>query len=225
VKEIFVFSGGNNGFLPLSGGGALVGDAAGNLYGTALSGTGASGIVFELSPQLGSSVWSETVLFAEDNASLFAPMVFDHSGNLYTTSAPFSGLGSGSAFELSPPASPGQPWTQTILYTFTSSKAQSGYNPYGGLVFDKAGNLYGTTAAGGTSNQCGKTRCGTVFELSTLGGNMWSQSTLHSFKGQPTDGIAPETTLMIDPAGHLYGVTFSGGAFGTGGSAFEVIPH
>jgi uncharacterized repeat protein (TIGR03803 family) len=225
VREIFAFSGDVGGTLPLALGGALIADSSGDLYGTALGGvTGSSGLVFELSPpSTQGGVWAETVLYDFD-VSLFAPLVFDKSGNLYGTAAPYVGQGISMVFELSPPSPPGGPWTENTLFTFTASNEQAGYNPYGGLVLDKAGNLYGTTTAGGKSSNCGTQGCGTVFELSPSGSLPWTERILHSFSGHLTDGVAPAANLTMDSAGRLFGITLSGGAYLYGGSAFEVVP-
>jgi uncharacterized repeat protein (TIGR03803 family) len=224
VKEIYSFTGGSTGAEPLSGGGALIADAVGNLYGTALTGA-TSAIVFELSPpQSGSGPWSEAVLYAfQSSDSTTASLTFDQAGNLYGTAGSATGIGGTSmVFELSPPVS-GQLWTETTLYTFDSNSAQNGWLPYAGLAFDKAGNLYGTTLYGGSSTQCGKNGCGTVFKLSPTIFPPWAETVLHSFSDSLRDGAGPVTNLSINPAGHIYGVTQSGGTYG-GGTAFEVVP-
>jgi uncharacterized repeat protein (TIGR03803 family) len=224
VAEIFVFSGGENGSMPLWGGGALVADPAGNLYGTAMGSEEAPGLVFELSPPFNNiGFWRETVLYSFDLAS-GAPLTFDKTGNLYGTAAPLTGSG-GEVFELSP-AGPGGPWSETTLYSF--SELRDGFNPYGGLIFDKAGNLYGTTSAGGSSSHCAKNGCGSVFELSPSdSGPEWTETILHSFAGPPNDGLAPFTSPTMDSAGRIFGMTVSGGAFdnsGFGGTVFEITP-
>jgi uncharacterized repeat protein (TIGR03803 family) len=109
-----------------------------------------------------------------------------------------------------------------VLYSFDWSEQQYGYAPQGGLVFDKVGNLYGTTSAGGAGSQCAD-GCGTVYELSPQFFPPWAESVLHSFSGSPKDASAPFTSLTIDPAGHLYGVASHSGAYNAG-AAFEVAP-
>ncbi len=101
--------------------------------------------------------------------------------------------------------------TEQVLYSFTDG-SDGGY-PMAGLIFDAAGNLYGTTSSGGVYDQ------GTVFELSQSNGT-WTETVLHSFTGQADGGI-PAAGLLMDKAGNLYGTTQKGGSAG-GGVAFEV---
>jgi len=132
--------------------GGMIADSAGNLYGTALiGGPGGYGTIFELSPPTTSGgAWTETTLHAfsgaPDGFSPVGPLVLDKAGNLYGTTT-YGGLGVpynyGIVFELSPPVVAGDPWTETILYTFQD--LPDGQTPNGGLVRDSAGNLYGTT--------------------------------------------------------------------------------
>ena len=214
----------NNG----TGGGALTGglvaDAAGNFYGAAYIGGNLSdcspygcGNVFRLSPN-GSGGWQETVLYnftgGVDGALPAATLIFDGAGNLYGTAAqggsnntqcqPRSGCGV--VFELSPTAS--GPWTQTVLHTFTGGSDGSG--TFAGLVFDTAGNLYGTALNAGNLNDCGGGGCGVVFELSPSSGGGWTETVLHTFTGH-NDGGLSFSALIRDPAGNLYGTASSGG--------------
>jgi uncharacterized repeat protein (TIGR03803 family) len=152
-------------------------DDAANLYGTTTYGGycgqyGCYGTVFELSPS--ASGWTETVLCSftdgNDGSTPVAGLVFDTAGNLYgTTSGSYSSAGS--VFELSPSSSG---WVESTLYTFSGQG--DGGGPPCTLVFDAAGNLYGTTSYGGVYN-----RGGTVFELSPSAGH-WTESVLHSFR-------------------------------------------
>jgi uncharacterized repeat protein (TIGR03803 family) len=109
---------------------------------------------------------------------------------------------------LAPQAAQAQAYTETILHSFQGSP--DGYNPYSSLVRDKAGNLYGTTAGGGTSMQ------GTVFKVDTSG----TETVLYSFKGSP-DASGPYAGLVRDGAGNLYGTTPKGGRFDRG-TVFKV---
>jgi uncharacterized repeat protein (TIGR03803 family) len=220
--------------------GAVLFDSNGNLYTTANGGGSAScgggfacGVVFELSPtSLGP--WHETVIDflsgAQAGENPAAGLVFDASGNLYgTTSAggnlnDCSGVGCGVVFQLSP-QSDGR-WRETILHTFTGGR--DGAVPFSSLIFDAAGNLYGTTSQGGVPGCGGGPGCGTVFELSPDGVGHWHETVLHAFTGG-RDGWAPYSSLIFDTAGNLYGNTAGGGSVascsGAGcGVIFELSP-
>jgi uncharacterized repeat protein (TIGR03803 family) len=104
--------------------------------------------------------WTENVLHnfsnrATDGSSPFAVLIFDATGNLYGTTAEGGAHGGGTVFELTPKA--GEGWTENVLYSFNNGT--DGQNPEAGLIFDAAGNLYGTTTGGGTYGS------GTVFEI------------------------------------------------------------
>jgi uncharacterized repeat protein (TIGR03803 family) len=145
----------------------LIADSQGNLYGTASGGTeecgsGGCGVVFRLSPD-GNGTWTEKVLYAFhggiDGDSPFCSLAMDNLGNLYGTTL-VGGyqpgyLGFGTVFKLTP--QPGDQWTESVLYRFTGGA--DGNQPFGGVVIDSAGNLYGTTQTGGSMNS------GTVWEV------------------------------------------------------------
>lgn len=151
-----------------------------------------------------------------------------HDGVLFGTTQAGGDLscgyyGCGTVFELIPPATKGDPWTETVLYSFKSGS--DGRSPWG-FIFDKKGNLYGTTYVGGTAAGCG---CGTVYRLSppaSPGGN-WTETVLYQFQGG-TDGSYPEGGLAIDEAGNLYGTTTQGGQTSCTpydcGTVFELSP-
>jgi len=209
-KVLFNFDG-TDGISPSAG---LIFDAAGNLYGTTSSGgANGTGTVFELSPNAHGG-WTDKVLysfgFAPDGVNPMSSLVFDSSGNLYGTTFN-GGVDWGTVFELSPGNST---WTETILYTFTGGS--DGGAPLAGLVFDAAGNLYGTTERGGAYNSYG-----TVFEL-TPGNGKWTETVLHSF-GNGTDGRFPVAGVIFDAAGNLYGTTEIGGSH-SAGVVFELTP-
>ncbi len=106
-------------------------------------------------------------------------------------------------------------WILKPLYAF---KGQSdGGFPYGGLIFDKSGNLYGTTYYGGANN------VGTVYKLTHRDGS-WTESVLYNFKGSP-DGSSPTSALVSDAAGNLYGTTVDGGTAGGHGVIFRLAPR
>lgn len=155
-KVLYRFTGGNDGANPAAG---LVFDTAGNLYGV----TGQT--AFKLSP-LPQGEWTESTIhtftgYPNDGIGADRSLIFDNAGNLYGTTFRGGTYDSGIIFELSPGS--GGSWTETILYNF--SNGQDGANPAAGLIFDSAGDLYGTTEGGGDAN-CENEGCGVVFELS-----------------------------------------------------------
>ena len=105
-------------------------------------------------------------------------------------------------------------WEYRVIHRFHGSKAD-GELPVGQLLFDSAGNLYGTTFSDGNSNTCGAqqhTDCGTVFELSPTSKGGWSEKVLYRFT-HGTDGAYPTGNLVLDSAGNLFGTTLGGGSF------------
>jgi uncharacterized repeat protein (TIGR03803 family) len=200
---------------------ALTLDAAGNLYGTTVEGgadaTGCNGYgcgtVFMLTPGT-NGAWTEKVLhsFADNNGTdgcyAFASLIFDAAGNLYGTTMACGAYGGGTVFQLSPGA--GGTWTETILYTFCSASAcADGEGPFAGLIFDAAGNLYGTTSSGGAYSYGGEG--GTVFKLTALANGTWTEAVLHSFADDGKDGHNPTASVAFDTSGNLYGTTQMGG--------------
>jgi uncharacterized repeat protein (TIGR03803 family) len=194
-------------------------DAAGNLYGTTDGGgTYGSGTVFELSPTAGGS-WVEKVLHAfesngTDGGLPTGGLILDAAGNLYGTTASGGAYNSGTVFELTP-AGEGN-WTETVLHNFNDD-GMDGFGPRASLIFDTAGNLYGTTILGGTYGY------GTVFELTPAGGGIWTETLLHSFAGSPDDGANPVAGLVIGTSGILYGTTNVGGTYHYG-TVFQIEP-
>ena len=193
----------------------------GNLYGTtSYGGAYSKGVVFRLQPpavvcKAFLCPWRETVLYSfaggSDGANPeFGDLTLDLAGNIYGTtpnggSAACTG-GCGVVYELSP--SNGG-WTEKILYSFQGG--QDGAYPYAGVVFDNAGNLYGTTFLGGAQYD------GTVYEL-TPSGSGWTESVLYSFGGGQ-DGFEVYSGVILDSAGNLYGASFSGAA-----AVYELSP-
>jgi uncharacterized repeat protein (TIGR03803 family) len=198
-------------------------DSAGNLYGTTSEGGvsgncsgGTCGIVYELS--LVSGGWTETVLYSflgtTDGGSPQSGVILDSAGNLYGTTlwggdTDCSSVGCGTVYELV--RGSGGSWTEKILYEFTGGR--DGGDPIGGLVFDSAGNLYGTTSAWGDLGGCNNNGCGAVFELSPASGGTWTETTLHTFSHLVGDGNAPAASLTTGGLGVLYGTTPLGGLF------------
>jgi uncharacterized repeat protein (TIGR03803 family) len=212
VLHSFDFNG-EDGFSSRAG---LVSDRSGNLYGTTvLGGTGGNGIVFEEARGKKGS-WTENVLYSftgqTDGGLANAPLVFDSSGSLYSTTVAGGSNGVGNVFKLT--WNDKGKWELTTLYSFENL---DGVYPEGGVIFDSDGNLYGTTYEGGANDFDG-----TVFKL-TPGGGTWTETVLHSFHSNAVDGYNPEAGLIMDTAGNLYGTTNAGGAYGYG-TVFEVTP-
>jgi len=220
-KVLHSFSGGNQGSFPYAG---LILDAAGNLYGTT-AGTlriGEDiidyGTVFELMPSAGGG-WDFKILheFKNDGKDGFTPvagLTFDADGNLYGTTYGGGNFGGGTAFELTPNAD--GTWTEKILHKFKND-GKDGYSVRGGLTFDSAGSLYGTTVAGGSDNM------GTVFKLTPTAEGRWTEKIVHNFKNDGKDGNAPFAGVIIDASGNLYGTTRTGGTH-NGGTVFKITP-
>jgi len=159
-----------------------------------------------------------------DGYTPFTGLILSPAGYLYGTTA-YGGTGSctvsgsvlgcGIVFELRPKAGGG--WTETVVHSFNDNGID-GNTPYSSLTFDAhTGNLYGTTYGGGTYGY------GTVFELTPNGVGGWTETVVHNFNDNGTDGYYPFTGLIVDAAGNLYGATFNGGAYGVG-TVFELTP-
>ena len=218
---IYSFQGGGDSEDPQSG---LVADAAGNLYGTTFGQFGSQGTVFKLTaPGKIGDPWVETILYdfsaPNDGKGPIGNLIFDAQGNLYgVTQTGGQGQG-GIVYELTPQAEGA--WTETILFEF--SEVSEGIGPEAGLVFDKAGNLYGTASRGGNPT-CS---CGLVFELQppAQSGGAWTETTLYQFRGSlphGTDGATPNSALIIDGEGDLVGTTESGGSIANLGTVFAL---
>jgi hypothetical protein len=112
-------------------------------------------------------------------------------------------------------------WTESVLHKFNNS---DGANPYAGLVFDAAGNLYGTAQGGGELSLCsgGYSGCGVVFKLTPSADGSWRESVLYRFRG--TRASTPLAGLIFDGAGNLYGTASSLGS-STGGAVFKLSPN
>jgi uncharacterized repeat protein (TIGR03803 family) len=219
----------SDGALPIAG---LVLDSKGNLYGTTLAG-GAYGLgtAFELSPGTGGK-WTEKILYSfgvslADGKIPEAGLIFDSKGNLYGTTSVGGtsdttyGGGYGTVFELSPGT--GSTWTEKVLYNFSYLSQTDGYFPEANLVFDAKGNLWGTTADGGTGQDL--EGGGTIFELVPQGGGGWTEKVIYNFGGGGPQGYLITGGVVLDSAGNIYGVAHSGGnGFGLDGTVFELSP-
>jgi uncharacterized repeat protein (TIGR03803 family) len=207
-KTLHRFSGQQDGSAPAAG---LIFDQTGNLYGT--TPTGGNGLlpfgtVFKLTANSDGS-WTESVLYnfcslthCTDGSLPEAGLVFDQAGNLYGTTEQGAG-GWGSVFELTPNAD--GIWTEKVIHSFAGT---DGEYPMSGLIFDQAGNLYGTTYMG-TPNHSG-----TVFKLTPNADGTWSESVLYSFCSHRgcRGGSSPAAGLIFDQVGNLYGTTVAGAA-------------
>jgi uncharacterized repeat protein (TIGR03803 family) len=196
------------GFGPQSG---VTLDKKGNLYGTTASGgTYGYGVLYEIT-----AAGNYSVLYnftgQDDGAMPYSPPVLDKKGNLYGTTEQqepgFSGYGT--VYKFDPKTS-----QMTILHTFSGYPDDSGRPWAGALVFDKEGNLYGTTSSGGYSD-CGGV--GTIYELAPDG----TETILYNFNC--TDGQVPLGSVVFDRSGNLYTTTSAGGA-GTGGAVIKLTP-
>lgn len=230
TSPIYTFNGNstNDGARPFSG---LTVGPDGSFYGTTYEGGGACtqsnhgcGTVYNLKPAASACKtalcpWTETVIYrftgGGDGANpQYGNVVFDAAGNLYGTTGTGGAFGVGTVYELMP--SNGG-WTENVLYSF--SGGTDGSQPWGGVVFDKAGNLYGTTYLGGAG--CNGFGCGTIFEL-TPSGTGWTEKILYIFQGRG-DGGNPFAGVVVDQLGNLYGASAFGGS-GSGGAVFELTP-
>ena len=177
-----------------------------------------NGYVFNMRPEVNACTtaicpWNPTVLYAfsggADGANpRYGDLIFDHAGNIYGT-APAGGNGNGVVYEMT---RSGNGWTEQPMYTFSGP---DGEQPFAGVIFDNAGNLYGTTAQGGSAG------FGTVYELSPAE-NGWTETVLYSFQNG-SDGSTLIGGLIFDQFGNLYGATDNGGS-GGGGTVFELTP-
>jgi uncharacterized repeat protein (TIGR03803 family) len=190
---LYSFTGGADGRFPYAG---VIRDPAGNLYGTTSVGGAADfGVVYKLN-----KAGQYTVLYSftggYDGANPQAGVIRDSAGNLYGTTQAKGAYAYGIVYELS---TAGQ---LTVLYNFTD-----GRYPISGVIRDAAGNLYGTTPSGGNSSP----PCGTVYKLDTTG----QETVLHNFSGYQ-DGGDPQSGLIADSTGNLYGTATTGGTFNAG---------
>ena len=208
---LYRFGGSGDGANP--GYGDLTFDQAGHIYGTTyFGGNNAQGVVYELTPSNGS--WTESAIYvfsgASDGGNPYSSVIFDKAGNLYGTTFAGGDNGYGTVFQLK---ASGSGWTENTLYAFQNST--DGGRPFGGVVFDTAGNLYGATSSGGSGSG------GTAYELMPSNGN-WTFGAVYSFVGSAYLPGAYDS-LTMDAAGNLYGTTTKDGAHGLG-SVFKLTP-
>lgn len=233
------------GLQPLS---ALV-SLGGSLYGTTyLQGSyGGCGSVYALSPPATKgAAWTGTATYTfsgNDGCYSLAPLTLGPGGILYgTTYGGGTGTcsfgeydGCGTVFQLTPPATAGGPWTETVIYNFTALNGD-GTHPVGGVVLAKNGVLYGTTTNGGSAvsgSPCigygggygyGPIGCGTVFQLTppATPSAAWTETILHNFTGENGEGSIPGP-LTMNADGVLFGPSWTGGTAGKG-TIFAIQP-
>ncbi len=189
----------------------------GLLYGTTDDG-GAQGhgTVFSLRPpatacKTALCPWLETILYSftggdDGSGPGYGDLIFDQSGNIYGTTLGGGSSNHGAVFKLT---RSGSDWTESVLWSFTLGS--DGGGPFGGVIFDTAGNLYGATSYGGPFD------VGTLYELSPTQSG-WSETTLYSFTGDYGDGAGG---LIMDAQGTLFGLSGGIGS-GTAGAAYTL---
>jgi len=183
-----------------------------NLFGTTSAGGYRDfGVLFEISQHYHDYTVIHKFTGGTDGATPLSSPLADSKGNLYGTMANGGQNDNGYAYRYT---HAGGIWNKSLLYEFQGGA--DGAHPYGELISDGAGNLYGTTDDGGTSD------LGTVFKLTAPPGGVgpWIETVLYSFGGG-TDGGFPRAGLTLDSAGNLYGTTQSGGGLGSCGNGTQ----
>lgn len=214
------FDGGADGeFL----GGGLTQDAEGNLYGSTLNGGSSGctgnigcGTVFELALSGGS--WNKTRLYTftggADGEMPVGSLILDGAGNLYGATVEGGRDGTGTVFELTNSSGV---WTETVLHSFCAyPNCNGGEGPFTGVVFDGAGNLYGTARNGAIGNVDG-----VVYKLTPNAKSGWKETVLRKFYNNPSG--QPYSGVTFDGAGNLYGTT-GGDNIATFGTVYELTP-
>jgi uncharacterized repeat protein (TIGR03803 family) len=179
-------------------GGVLL-DPTNNAYGTTNTG-GASnlGTVFKISTT-GEKVLHSFTGSPSDGAFPYAGVVEDSAGNIYGTTSAGGASNKGAVFKIEPSG------TETLLYSFKGG--EDGASPYGGLLRNAAGDLFGTASAGGiATGNCFPSGCGVVFLVTSTG----TEHILYRFAGSP-DAASPFAGLIVDSSDNVYGTTYNGG--------------
>ncbi len=208
---IHTFTGGGDGWWPYAG---LTIDQAGNLYGTTSEyGAAYSGTAFEMKRKNGAWIFSTLSDFSGSSLARIpqARLIVGPGGALYGTTL-YGGtgecteLGCGSVYSLRPPQTICRgincPWSDSSVYPFPGSGDIGNQPGFVDPVFDAAGNLYGTTIMGGANFD------GNVFQLTRSNGG-WTATSIHDFDG--SDGMLPQSGLILDPQGNVYGTAWQGG--------------
>ena len=210
----------------------LIMDPAGNMYGIAAKGGSANaGVVFEFHRD-GKANWKETILHSfsggKDGGGPLGGLTLDASGNLYGTTA----VGGnpqctasisepcGVVFELAHGGN--RNWKETVLHTFSG---KDGAYPIARVTLDTSGNIFGTTEEGGTITSTCIGGCGIAYEL-VRSGSKWNESVLHTFSPSPApDGAFPQSRLIFDANGDLFGSTYLGEGTTSSGTVYELVPN
>jgi uncharacterized repeat protein (TIGR03803 family) len=205
-EVLYQFKGQEDGGYPI---GKLVFDNIGRLYGAMEWGNGG---VFQLTQQPGGS-WVETAIYtfagAPDGSIPYSGLTIDNSGNFYGTTQSGGANGIGCVYMVSPTANG---WSETVLHSFSGS---DGAYPWADVTLDAAGNVYGTTIAGGAYGQ------GAVFELNASDGS-WTETVLYSFRGGTHHGW-PAAGVYLDASGNIFGTLSDNGDEGQG-AVFRLQP-
>lgn len=200
---LYRFTGGSDGGNPYAG---VIRDSAANLYGTTFyGGSSNAGAIYRIDPN-----GHEAVLYSftggNDGRYPFGGVVRDSAGNLYGTTYIGGASGNGVVYKLDPSGN------LAVLHNF--SGGTDGMWPFAGVVLDTSGNLYGTARNGGSGFG------GIVYRLDPAG----NETVLHNFSGGGVDGWGPQSGVILDADGNLYGTTSYGGTTNNGGSVFKVDP-
>ncbi|MBA3913492.1 MAG: hypothetical protein H0X25_06490 [Acidobacteriales bacterium] len=205
-----------DGYNPLSGPSL---DSAGNIFGaTKQGGANGAGIVYKLSKNT-QGAWVETLVHVfnpvngVDGSYPVGSLLIGSDGALYGTTSSGGAAGFyGIVFKFALDSN--NKWQETILHSFTNGA--DGGEPLAGLIADAAGAFYGTASTGGGNG------AGLVFKLALNAQGKWAETVLYNFKGG-NDGYRPESSLVSDATGALYGTTQEGGVSDLG-TVFQVTP-
>jgi len=191
---LYSFTGGSDGCYPEQG---LVGSNSGTLYGTTgYCGSAGYGTVFKIDSTGKFTLLYSFAGYPSGGANpRYGHLAMDNLGNLYGVTEQGGDYGYGVLYKLS------KDGKFTVLHSFAGGTSD-GCTPYGSLLLDKAGNLYGTTWA------CGSNNYGTIWKASKKG----KETILHNLAGGKSDGCDPAAGVARDPKGNLYGVAYMCGA-------------